>query len=145
MPLRFGQSELKVNGPVRISPADLWAEISHYPNMAKKSQKTQRDFRHTWYFQEWAKVAEMTQTDVARLAGWSKATASDIWNGQQYTQSIIDLVAPILHAKPYELLMHPDEAFAIRRMREAAITIVQAPADQAPAAKAPGQRSRTGG
>lgn len=91
--------------------------------MAKRSQKTQADFRHTWFLQEWASASGLKQADVARAAGWSKATGSDIWNGQQYTQSIIDVVAPILNARPYELLMHPEEAFAIRRMREDAARI----------------------
>lgn len=86
--------------------------------MAKASQKTQRDFAHTWFIREWADLAGFTQADAQRLLGWSKAKASDIWNGQQYTQSIIDELAPILKARPYELLMSPEEAMLIRRARD---------------------------
>lgn len=86
--------------------------------MAKASQKTQRDFSHTWFLREWAELVGFTQADAQRVLGWSKAKASDIWNGQQYTQSIIDELAPELRARPYELLMHPEEAHLIRRLRD---------------------------
>lgn len=86
--------------------------------MAKASQKTQSDFRHTWFIREWAELAGFTQADAQRKLGWSKAKASDVWNGQQYTQSIIDELMDDLRARPYELLMHPDEAMLIRRLKD---------------------------
>ena len=86
--------------------------------MAKTSQKTQRDFAHTWFIREWAERAGFTQADAQRVLGWSKAKASDVWNGQQYNQSIIDELFPVLQARPYELLMHPEEAVALRRIRD---------------------------
>lgn len=92
--------------------------------MAKASQKTQRDFAHTWFIREWAELASFTQADAQRELGWSKAKASDVWNGQQYTQSIIDELAPYLKARPYELLIHPDEAMIIRRARDTSPRLV---------------------
>lgn len=104
---------------VRLYPADKHLLRAHNRGVVKAAQKTQRDFRHTWFLREWAEQARLTQADLQRAAGWSKAKASDVWNGQQYTQSIIDELAPILMIRPFEILLHPDEAFMIRRMRDA--------------------------
>jgi transcriptional regulator with XRE-family HTH domain len=83
-----------------------------------------------WYIREWAAALKMTQTETARRCGWSKASASQIFNGlQDYSPKIVNDVAAAYNCKPWELLMHPDEAFAIRRMRQAALAIV---ADNAP-------------
>jgi len=94
-----------------------------------KPSTSQSDFKHTWYLQEWMELAGKRQADLIREIGWSRAKASDVWNGQQYTQQMIDDVAPWLHARPYELLMHPEEAMALRRLREDAARIVS---DSAP-------------
>jgi hypothetical protein len=104
---------------VRLYPADKLPWKAHTRAVVKAAQKTQRDFRHTWFLREWAEQARLTQADLQRAAGWSKAKASDVWNGQQYNQSIIDELAPILMIRPFEILLHPDEAFLIRRMRDA--------------------------
>jgi transcriptional regulator with XRE-family HTH domain len=104
-------------------PDDYRRRRSHNPNMAKPTT-AQSDFQHTWYLREWMNLAGKRQADLIREIGWSRAKASDVWNGQQYTQLMIDQVAPWLHARPYELLMHPEEAMALRRLREDAARIV---------------------
>lgn len=88
--------------------------------MAKRTGKTQSDFLHTWYLQEWMRLYGKKQVNLQTDLGWSKAKASEVWNGQQYTQSIIDELAPYLHVKPHELLMHPDDAMALRGLRRTA-------------------------
>lgn len=110
--------------------------------MPKKSQKTQKDFKHTWFIQEWAALANFTQADAQRKLGWSKAKASDIWNGQQYTQSVLDDLAPELNARPWELLLHPRDAFAIRSMREDAARIAASRELEPPAPAAIPARKR---
>lgn len=92
--------------------------------MPKKGQKTQRDFSHTWHFVEWAESCGKVQADAIRELGWSRAKASDVWNGQPYSQAIVDEVAPWLNVRPFELFMTPKEANSLRSMREAALTIV---------------------
>lgn len=85
-----------------------------------------KDLKHHWYLVEWAEqsVPKKTQADAQRELGWNKSTASDLWNGKQrYNQQYVDEAALWLNIKPYELLMHPDEAMAIRRLRAAALTI----------------------
>jgi hypothetical protein len=91
--------------------------------MAKKLQKTQRDFKHVWYVREWLRLAGKKQADLQRDLGWSKAKSSDVWNGQQYNQTIIDELAPYVHAEPFELLMSPEQAMALRQLRSSALRI----------------------
>jgi len=62
-----------------------------------------------------------TQADAVRELGWNKSTASHLFNGKQrYTQDFVDEVSTWLNIRPYELLMPPDLAMAIRRMRDTA-------------------------
>lgn len=99
------------------------------PAKGKKKPPTQRDFGHTWFLKEWMEQSDppKRQADLVRDLDWARAKASDIYNGdQQYTQALIDQLAPWLHARPWELLMHPAEAMAIRRLRESAAVIVSA-------------------
>lgn len=89
--------------------------------MATRPQKTQRDFQHTWYIQEWMEQSDppKRQADMIRDLDWSRAVASAVYNGQQYTQTLIDQLAPWLNVKPYELLLHPREAMRLRRLEAA--------------------------
>lgn len=54
---------------------------------------------------------------------------------QQYTRDAVNEVSAYLNLRPYELLMHPDEAMRLRRLREDAIRIAhdnETPDDEAP-------------
>jgi len=110
---------------VRVSPADKRGVFSHNPNMPKRSAKTQRDFKHTWYLREWLQQSDppKTQADLQRALSWSKAKAHDVWHGQQYTQALVDEVSAWLQIRPFELLLPPEQAMAIRRLRDSAATI----------------------
>jgi hypothetical protein len=112
--------------------------------MPKKSAKTQQDFKHTWYLREWMEQSDppKIQADLQRELSWSKAKAHDVWHGQQYTQALVDEIAPWLNVRPFELLLPPEVAMAIRRLRDDAARIVR---DAGPvASSAPLPRSRTG-
>lgn len=93
--------------------------------MAKATQKTQRDYRHTWYAVEWLSFYGKRQADLIHDLNWSRAKASDVWNGLSYRQELIDDLAPYLNLRPYELLLHPDEAMAIRQLRTSALEIAK--------------------
>jgi hypothetical protein len=43
---------------------------------------------------------------------------------QKYTREEVNELADYLNIQPYELLMHPDDAMAIRRMQSSAIKMV---------------------
>lgn len=76
--------------------------------MPKRSAKTQRDFKHTWYLQEWMQQAGKIQADLQKELGWSRGKAHDVWHGQQYTQDIIDAVAPWPFAPPQSKVLTTD-------------------------------------
>jgi transcriptional regulator with XRE-family HTH domain len=99
--------------------------------------------RHDWYLKAWMRASDATQSDLVELTEIPKATMSELVNGKQrYNRDILNKIADALHIRPYELLMHPDEAHAIRRVRESAVRIAaETPADEAPAEA---ERSRFG-
>jgi hypothetical protein len=89
--------------------------------MARKKSKSPRLLSHQWYLRQWADRLGVRQVDAINKLGWSKAQASDLWTGKQrYNQDLIDEVAAWLQLSPYELLMPPEDALAIRAMRESA-------------------------
>ncbi len=89
--------------------------------MARRKSKPPRLLSHQWFLAEWAERLQVRQKDAVEKLGWSKAQASDLFTGKQrYTQDLVDEVAAWLQLSPYELLMHPDDAHAIRAMRNSA-------------------------
>lgn len=79
-----------------------------------------------WFLPEWIATLKTTQSKLARQCGWNTSTMHGIYHGRtQYYREIVNLIAGNLNIKPYELLMHPDEAFALRQQREVALKIVE--------------------
>lgn len=76
------------------------------------------DPRHDWYLKQWLKTLNRRQADIVRDLGWNKARVSLMLRGEQpYTRDALNELAEYLHLKPYELLMHPEDAMALRRLR----------------------------
>lgn len=91
----------------------------------KRSSTPPAQLRHRWYFAEWTTHAGYKQADAERALGWPRGKMSDLWNQKQrYTQETVDEVAAWLELQPYELLLPPPEALALRQLRAAAHTIV---------------------
>lgn len=83
---------------------------------------------HDWYLGEWLKTLRKSQADLVRLTDYPKAKVSDLVNGKQrYNRDVLNDVARALNIHPYELLMHPSDAMAQRRMRRLAEEMVQIP------------------
>lgn len=77
-----------------------------------------------WFLTEWMKTLEVRAVDLVRETGMGKATISDIVNGRtDYYRVLVNEIARVLRIEPFELLMHPDEAFALRRLRASALSI----------------------
>jgi transcriptional regulator with XRE-family HTH domain len=92
-----------------------------------------------WFLPEWMGALQMKPVDLVRETGMSKATISDIVNGRtSYYRALVNQMAGVLHIEPFELLMHPDQAFALRRLKADAIRIA---AEQQAAWGAPSQNS----
>jgi hypothetical protein len=95
------------------------------PRKPRKLFVPPNELAHRWYLAEWAEHFGKRQADAQRELGWPKSNASDLFNGKQrYTQNLVDDVARWLNIAPYEVLMHPKEALAIRSLRDSARLIV---------------------
>lgn len=77
-----------------------------------------------WYLREWMAELGKRQADLVNERGWQKGRASKFFHGQYtYRREVVNDVAEWLGIRPYELLMHPSEAMAMRRLRESAMAI----------------------
>jgi transcriptional regulator with XRE-family HTH domain len=71
-----------------------------------------------WYLKEWMDFLGVRQTDMIKRTGWAKATASQLYNGtQDYSPKVVNEAATALNLMPFELLMQPELAVSIRRLR----------------------------
>lgn len=78
-----------------------------------------------WHLRDWMTLHGKRQSSLVAELGWSKAKANDVWHSDQpYKRDILNEVARWLQLRPYELLMPPHEAMALRRLRETAEQIV---------------------
>lgn len=79
---------------------------------------------HDWYLKEWLRAVGKKQADMARDLEWNKAKVSLTASGKQpYDREDVNEASAYLNIAPYELLMHPDDAMALRRMRQDAARI----------------------
>ncbi|MGA9220026.1 MAG: helix-turn-helix transcriptional regulator [Pseudomonas graminis] len=86
--------------------------------------------RHDWYLRQWLATLRTTQADLERRTGWDKRKASHLVTGKQpYKRETVNEAALALNVEPFELLMHPDDAFALRQLREAGLRIAAEPRD----------------
>lgn len=84
------------------------------------------DPRHDWYLKQWLRYFGKKQADVVSELDWNKARVSLMVRGeQQYTRDAVNELADFLHIRPYELLMHPDDAMALRKLRREALQVVE--------------------
>lgn len=82
------------------------------------------DPAHDWYLPDWLHTLRLRQARLVELTGWSKGKVSKLYNGQAtYDRDIINTVARALNLEPFELLLHPADAMALRRLRESALRI----------------------
>ena len=73
-----------------------------------------------WYLKEWLAATETSQADLCRLTDYPKAKVSELVNGKQrYNRDILNDISKALNIYPFELLMHPEDAFQQRRMAQA--------------------------
>lgn len=80
--------------------------------------------RHDWYLREWLDAVGKKQADIVNDLGWNKAKVSlSVACKPQYNRDAVNELADYLNIKPYELLMHPEDAMAMRRLRLDAIRI----------------------
>lgn len=79
-----------------------------------------------WYLKEWLTATDTSQADLVRLTDYPKAKVSDLANGKQrYNRDVLNDIARALNIEPFELLMHPSDAFAQRRIKKLARQMIQ--------------------
>lgn len=80
--------------------------------------------RHDWYLREWVDVLDCTITELRERTGWTHRIASELVNRKiRWNRDHLSEAAFALHVEPFELLMPPQDAFALRRLRKDAIRI----------------------
>lgn len=83
-----------------------------------------RDVEYDWHLVEWMSALDVTQADLIRATDFPKAKMSELVNGKsRYNRDVVNTLSRALHIRPYELLMHPEDANSIRRLRDSALTI----------------------
>lgn len=86
------------------------------------------------YVEEWLAYFGKSQADVVNDLDWNKAKVSLICKGKQrYHRDDINDLAAYLHLEPFELLLPPDRAMAMRQYRASAAEVVKLAPEQAPA------------
>lgn len=122
----FAHHEHKSNCFVRTCRDDFRREISHNWNMAARRGKPTGI---NWYLKEWVDftwpIGRGAQAAMMKATGWSRATMSQLYNNEQdYSPRRVNEAAIALNAEPWELLMPPERAMALRRIRASAEEIV---------------------
>lgn len=75
--------------------------------------------RNDWYLKEWLRTLGKKQSDIVNDLDWNKAKVSLTASGKQpYTRDDVNEISLYLNLLPYELLMHPEDAMALRRLRQ---------------------------
>ena len=79
-----------------------------------------------WYLEEWMGALGLKAADLSRLTGMLPPAISKLRNGEQpYKRDHVNAIASALQIEPYELLMHPSEATALRRLKSDLAQIVK--------------------
>lgn len=89
-----------------------------------------------------------TQAMMMEKTGWTKAKMSQLYNFKQdFNSEILSEASNALNIRPYELLMHPEDAHALRRVHGAAVHLAsdrRAAFISEPEDASDGQRRKTG-
>lgn len=117
MPLSFINRNVSSRGSVTKNGNDATGYCFYKRNMASVPP-------NDWYLKQWLETLRKSQADLERLTGWDKRKASHLVSGKQpYKRDTVNDAAFALQIAPFELLMHPEDAFALRRLRDNAIKI----------------------
>lgn len=127
---------------VRTCRNDFMPTHSYTRNMARRGVPNQIN----WYLREWMQYYGVNQTEMRARTDWSKATTSQLYNNiQDYSPKIINDAARALNIATYELLMKPETAMALRRLRLDALRVVEDSKPLDPPPEAEPKKRRAGG
>lgn len=129
----FGEQHTACSPQVNIASSidfhfgltDTDSQFSHDLNMAAPD-------RPLWYLQEWFATQQRIQRDLITKLDWLPAKANKVWHGVQIAKlDEVAEIADLLQIAPWELLMPPEEAMKLRRIRSvlAEVATPDLPAD----------------
>lgn len=119
MSLSFAHHERQCNRKVRTYRNAFTSGVLHYSDMPNRRGVPKSGAN--WFIREWMDLLGVRQRDMVERCDWSKASASQIYNGvQDYSPKIVREAALALNLREYELFMPPDKAMAFRRMEATA-------------------------
>lgn len=79
---------------------------------------------HDWHLRDWMHQRGLKAARIVEATGWQKSKVSRLVNGATpYDRDIVNACAAILHIEPYELLMRPADALALRNIRDSVARI----------------------
>lgn len=88
---------------------------------------------HDWYLRQWLASTGTTQAALARRTGWDRRKTSFLVNGhQEYRRQDVNDAALALNCEPFEILMHPSDAMAMRQVRRAIALVADREESYAP-------------
>lgn len=92
---------------------------------------------HDWFLLEWFAALGKKQRDLITGLDYQPAQAHRLWHGlQPYRRDNVEEISALLNIAPYELLMHPEEAMALRRLRSVIAEVAKTDAPETSSAEA---------
>lgn len=92
--------------------------------MAKRAETSR--VSHGWFAQQWLETLDVKQAKLVADLGWPKAKTSDLITGKQrYNQDAVEELATYLNLRPFELLLHPEDAMQLRQLKRSADQIAR--------------------
>lgn len=78
-----------------------------------------------WFLKDWMSHLGRIQAEISKDLGWDRSRVSKVYNGvQPYTRADVNALATWLGIEPFELMIPPRKALALRRLHESAALIV---------------------
>lgn len=82
---------------------------------------------HDWYLREWFALLGKKQRDLITGLDYQPSQAHRIWHGlQPYRRDHVEEISAFLNIAPFELLMPPEDAMAMRRLKTVIAEITKA-------------------
>lgn len=122
----------------QLTSTDVGAAFSHDVNMAPPAT-------HDWYLREWFATMGLKQRDLVTKLDYQTQTAFNLWHSiQPYRRDHVEAISALLNIQPFELLMPPAEAMALRRLRATIAEVAKAEAPALPVGEVPGRTGTDG-
>lgn len=91
------------------------------------------DSEPDWQLKAWMTYRGKRQADLVKELGWAKGRANKFYHGTHpYRRDVLNELSAWLEIQPFEMLMQPDEAIRLRRLRAAAFEVAANNAEAAP-------------